>query len=589
MPTTSPPQTAHTPGGARNPPNFVLAFVIVALYNALLWSVFAPSKPQQSDAQGAVARAAAAASTTSAKPTNAKCLAAKSENMKRRRRIVRMTKSAWSAFYDAAGGYDELLPLTDNGTNSWGDIGITAVDSLDTLYFMGLKTEYEQAKKLALQVNLSDAETSMSVFETIIRHLGGYLAMYAATGEGEFLALARHVGDAFVPAYLDAPNQLPPGNYYAYGGKELNLDPASEGKQIKKVVLAEVGSTQLEMRYLSLVTRTRIYGTLSNRFVDILRSHRRNGWPTNDSLYVEKSPRMPHPGLWGTFMEPETLKISGSSGWHAMMDSTYEYFLKQWILFGKADDELLEMYEDSVEALMRHLVKYGRTEHTAVLGYVSFEYIPGMDHLVCFAPGTLILGVMHGAHSWPGRRRNWSAKDVEDIAEDLLATCFRQYRESITGIGPESVRFDANGSFTATNPSYKLRPETIESIFYFYRYTHDEKYRNWGWEIAQAINWYCKVPETGAFASLKDVTRLLNTTGVDGQPELTSLQANNMESFFFAETLKYLYLLFSDDDVVPLDRFVFTTEAHALPIRADSEAKRQKKKSRWSMPKKPRA
>ena len=40
-----------------------------------------------------------------------------------------------------------------------------------------------------------------------------------------------------------------------------------------------------------------------------------------------------------------------------------------------------------------------------------------------------------------------------------------------------------------------------------------------------------------------------------------------MESFFLAETLKYLYLLFSDDPaLLPLSCFVFNTEAHPLPV-----------------------
>lgn len=39
-----------------------------------------------------------------------------------------------------------------------------------------------------------------------------------------------------------------------------------------------------------------------------------------------------------------------------------------------------------------------------------------------------------------------------------------------------------------------------------------------------------------------------------------------METFYLAETLKYLYLLFAPVDTVPLDKFVFNTEAHPLPI-----------------------
>jgi len=39
-----------------------------------------------------------------------------------------------------------------------------------------------------------------------------------------------------------------------------------------------------------------------------------------------------------------------------------------------------------------------------------------------------------------------------------------------------------------------------------------------------------------------------------------------METFWLSETLKYLYLLFSEDSLVPLDRYVFNTEAHPFPV-----------------------
>ena len=44
--------------------------------------------------------------------------------------------------------------------------------------------------------------------------------------------------------------------------------------------------------------------------------------------------------------------------------------------------------------------------------------------------------------------------------------------------------------------------------------------------------------------------------------------ANRMDSFFLAETFKYLYLLFSEPDevAIPMDEYIFTTEAHLLPL-----------------------
>ncbi|CAN6446386.1 unnamed protein product [Victoria cruziana] len=98
-----------------------------------------------------------------------------------------------------------------------------------------------------------------------------------------------------------------------------------------------------------------------------------------------------------------------------------------------------------------------------------------------------------------------------------------------------------------------LRPETVESLFVLYRITKDPKYREWGWQIFQDFEKYTKV-ETGGYTSLDDVTTI------------PPRRRDKMETFFLGETLKYLYLLFGDENVLPLDEFVFNTEAHPLPI-----------------------
>ena len=98
------------------------------------------------------------------------------------------------------------------------------------------------------------------------------------------------------------------------------------------------------------------------------------------------------------------------------------------------------------------------------------------------------------------------------------------------------------------------RPEAIESFFYLYRATGDPVYRKWGWEIFQAFEKYTRLKE--GYSSIDNVK----------MPEFPEYR-DKMESFYLAETLKYLYLLFSDDsELIPLDKYVFTTEAHPLPI-----------------------
>ena len=99
-----------------------------------------------------------------------------------------------------------------------------------------------------------------------------------------------------------------------------------------------------------------------------------------------------------------------------------------------------------------------------------------------------------------------------------------------------------------------LRPETVESLFYLWRLTGETKYRDQGWEIFNAFEKYTRLPE--GYSSISNVK---NPGAV--------LPKNKMESFFLGETLKYFYLLFSDSsEEIPLDRWVFNTEGHPLPI-----------------------
>ena len=99
-----------------------------------------------------------------------------------------------------------------------------------------------------------------------------------------------------------------------------------------------------------------------------------------------------------------------------------------------------------------------------------------------------------------------------------------------------------------------LRPETVESLFVLHRITGDKKYQEYGWKIFQAFEKYTKIGE-GGYSSIRDVKN-------PGSPGFR----DKMESFFLGETLKYFFLLFSDTEIIPLDKFVFNTEAHPLPI-----------------------
>ena len=167
-----------------------------------------------------------------------------------------------------------------------------------------------------------------------------------------------------------------------------------------------------------------------------------------------------------------------------------------------------------------------------------------MDHLVCFSGGMFALGA-------EGEKKE---RDLQ-TGKELTATCHEIYSRMETGIAPEIVMFDTTKNDFYVKPRdrhYLLRPETVESFFVLYRVTGDPMYREWGWEVFQAIERHCRV--AAGYSGIRDVTT----------PDVQ--HDNQQQSFFLAETLKYLYLLFSSSDVVSLDEYVFNTEGHPLPV-----------------------
>ncbi|KAJ3323197.1 Mannosyl-oligosaccharide 1,2-alpha-mannosidase IC [Blyttiomyces sp. JEL0837] len=138
----------------------------------------------------------------------------------------------------------------------------------------------------------------------------------------------------------------------------------------------------------------------------------------------------------------------------------------------------------------------------------------------------------------------------QEVGKELTDSCIWSYFSTETGLGAEVTNMEL---MKADYPKFHLRPEVIESIFYMWRFTHDPIYREKGWEIVMALEKHCKAPD-GGYYGLDDVN---NPKSKD----------DRMNSFFIAETLKYLYLLYTDDDVIPLEKYVFNTEAHPLSVR----------------------
>lgn len=104
----------------------------------------------------------------------------------RQKAVVSAFKHAWKGYKDYSWGYDELRPLSKT-KNTWFDLGLTLVDSLDTMWLMGLKEEFEEARDWVANKLFVQQNRDVNLFETTIRVLGGLLSTYHFTDDHIFL------------------------------------------------------------------------------------------------------------------------------------------------------------------------------------------------------------------------------------------------------------------------------------------------------------------------------------------------------------------------------------------------------------------
>lgn len=464
----------------------------------------------------------------------------------RQKSVVSSMQWAWKGYKQSAWGRDELHPVSQTASD-WFGLGLTLIDALDTLWLMGLNEEFAEAREwVSTSFHPEMTRKDVNLFETTIRVLGGLLSTYALTGDSLFLEKADTLAEAMTPAFATATG-------VPYSDVNLKKRSAHGPSGSGDSSTAEVTSLQLEWRWLAEATGKAHYADLVTKVSDVV-----DAQPKADHLvpfYINVNS--------GHFTQT-TLTMG------ARADSYYEYLLKQWLLSGKSQEpkelRMRTAYEEAMQGVRNKLLGHstGRLQLTFI-GEVltSGKTDPKMDHLVCFLPGTLALGAANGAapdfRSLAGGLR--SHPDMI-LAEELMRTCYEGYRAMAAHLAPEIWRFKTGGTpgegddfVVSRRDSHNLlRPETVESLHVLHHLTGNKTYQEWGWKIFQAFEEHTKVASGGY-------------TDLDSVQELPPPRRDKMETFFLGETLKYLFLLFGDDEsVLPLHEWVFNTEAHPLPI-----------------------
>jgi len=445
--------------------------------------------------------------------------------------VKRAMEHAWQGYSRYAFGKDELLPLSKRGQDNWGGMGTTLVDSLSTLWQMGMKEDFWKARDWVRDhLDFSKVKQAVSVFETCIRNLGGLLSAYDLSGDEVFLRKADDLGQRLIKAF-ENPNGIPFGEVELFEGGHAS----NTGWHANKAVLSEIGTLQIEFRYLAHVTGKEEYATKAMRALDQLLS-----------LNAEN-------GLYPTYIyNLDDLRLGGSDiSLGAMGDSFYEYLLKVWLQGGRREMKYRRMYDKSIKGVLDKLTHMSRPNYlTYVAELKNGQVIHKMDHLSCFLGGNLALG----AYTHPDGLLSREAQRQLKTGKQLAYTCYQMYAKTRSGLAPEFVQFSKSSGDDFSKGSaayYILRPETAETFFILYHLTKDPIYREWSWELFQAIEEHCKTD--AAYASIRNVD--------------TMQKDDRMESFFLAETLKYLYLIQDNDNNLDLlDTHVFNTEAHPLRL-----------------------
>jgi mannosyl-oligosaccharide alpha-1,2-mannosidase len=415
----------------------------------------------------------------------------------RRKEVRELFVKNWRSYRKYAWKKDALLPISGGFKDQFCGWSATLVDSLDTLWIMGLRLEFDEAVDAVGEIDFGKATCGrVNTFETNIRYLGGLLAAYDLSKRPVLLLKATELGDMLLAAF-NTENRMPVdffGLDSAKSGEGLEVEPS--------VVSASPGTLSMELTHLSQLTADSKYYSAVSQVMDVFYRHQ-----NETSL----------PGLWPMFVSMRRQDVSSGNRFTiaGCADSLYEYLPKMHALLSgreAAYEALSQGFLGAANASLFFRPMLPGNDDILVAGTVDVNergrqvLDPESEHLACF---------MGGVYALSGRL--FKNRAYIDIGAKLTRGCVYAYKAFPTGMMPERFnmvpcrsRQDCSwsedtwtkerkeqpewrdhlpkGFTTAKDPRYILRPEAIESVFILYRITGDAEYMEAAWEMFTAIS-----------------------------------------------------------------------------------------------------
>jgi mannosyl-oligosaccharide alpha-1,2-mannosidase len=451
----------------------------------------------------------------------------------RRNDVRRVFKKNWASYKRFAWMQDALLPIAGGGKDQFSGWAATLVDSLDTLWIMGLKEEFDEAVKAVATIDFGKTNSPMvNMFETNIRYLGGLLAAYDLSGRSILLQKATELGDLLYAGF-NTEDRMPVDFI------NFELAKTGDGLEVEgTVVSASPGTISMEFTRLSQLTGDLKYYNAITKVMDIFHDGQN---ATN------------LPGMWPMMVSMRTKDVTTGSTFTlaGCADSLYEYLPKMVALLGGGARKYATMSKAFLETANKYLLFRPMVPDEAdilISGQVN-AYGEGRvfldaesEHLACFLGGVYAVG---------GRLLKRS--DFVDVGAKLALGCAYVYRSFPTGLGPERFNMAPcqsrqqcswnesefqeaarqrpeyratlpKGFTTAKDARYILRPEAIESLFVLWRVTGRSEFQEAAWDMWQAVS---NGTETEyANAAVRDVTTTTRPLELEDYMEVSIMTAN---------------------------------------------------------------
>jgi hypothetical protein len=413
-------------------------------------------------------------------------------------------RHTWQSYKRLAWGHDHLLPVS-GGHGEFFDsahpVGLTIVEALDTLYFMGLDDELADGVRwIRNDLDFASVNADVQVFETNIRMVGGLLSGYLCTGDRVLLDHAKKIADILLPCFTQSPTGMP----------YRRVNPSTGRISGTVNVLAEIGTIIAEFGTLSRLVHDDRYYKAAKK--------------AQQAVFDRRSPL----DLVGTEIDIETGAWTDTSARvDPPVDSFFEYLWDGWDLFH--DRDLKHWYDTLTAGVLRHEEErfggrlwFHRADMTsgAALGRETSE-------LTSFYAG--LLGQSGHLREGEAYHSAWAS---------VLATY---------PLLPEGYDY---GTGAATGPGNELRPEYVDSAFNLWLITGKELYRE------RAYDYYLRQKRASRVANgwtiVTDVT-----TSPPAHGDLTS-------GYWWSEQMKYWYLMFANCPRFDYEHNYLSTEGDAF-------------------------